>query len=57
MKFKIWRVTFLNKFLTIKRYWNGLPVFAQQMIYHVRSEVRQSLVFLINNEDIWLVYT
>ena len=44
MKFKIWRVTFLKSFLIIKKYWNGLPVFAQQTIYQVHSEMRQSLL-------------
>ena len=37
---KIWRNTFL-KFFTIKTFWDGLPVFTQATIYHVRTEMRQ----------------
>ena len=33
-----------EKFFTIKKFWDGLPVFAQQTIYHVCNEMRQSLV-------------
>ena len=36
-------VTFLKIFLTIKNIWDGLPVFTQETIYHVRTEMRQSL--------------
>ena len=46
IKFKIWRVTFLKSFfLTIKKIWDVLPIFAQETIYHVRTEMRQSLVY------------
>ena len=31
------------KFFTIKDFWDGLPVFAQQTIYHMRTEMRKSL--------------
>ena len=33
-----------KKYFTIKRNWDGLPVFTQETIYHVRTEMRQSLV-------------
>ena len=35
IKFKPWSVTFLKSFFTIKKNWDGLPVFMQEMIYHV----------------------
>ena len=41
--FKIWRVTFLKKFFTIKNIWDGLLVFTQETIYHVRIEMRPIL--------------
>ena len=41
IKFKIWRVTFLKSFFTIKTFWDGLPVFMQETIYHVHTEMRQ----------------
>ena len=43
IKFKIWRITFLKTKFTIKVIWDGLPVFAQETIYHVRTEMRRSL--------------
>ena len=30
-----------KKFFTIKKIWNVLPVFTQETIYHVRTEMRQ----------------
>ena len=33
-----------EKFFTIKMFLDGLPVFAQQTIYHVRNGMRQSLM-------------
>ena len=36
-------VIFLKHFVTIKTFWNGLLVFAQQTIYHVHTDMRQSL--------------
>ena len=46
IKFKIWRVTFLKSFFfTIKKIWDVLPIFAQERIYNVRTEMRQSLVY------------
>ena len=30
-----------EKSFTIKNFWDGLLVFMQQMIYHVRTEMRQ----------------
>ena len=47
IKFKIWRVTILKClfFFTIKKIWDELPIFAQERIYHVRTEMRQSLVY------------
>ena len=45
IKFKIWRVTFLKSFFTIKKIWDVLPIFVQERIYHVRTEMRQSLVY------------
>ena len=38
-----WRVAFLKSFLPLE-FWDGLPVFAQQTIYHVHTEMRQILV-------------
>ena len=32
-----------EKFFTIKRIWDGLPVFSQETIYRMRTEMRQSL--------------
>ena len=29
--------------LPLKKKWDGLPVFTQEKIYHVRTEMRQSL--------------
>ena len=49
---KIWRVTFLKVF-TIKKFWDGLPVFMQETIYHVRTEMRQSLMEIAVVNDIW----
>ena len=43
IKFKIWRVTFLRSFLPLKKFLDGLPVFTQETIYHMRTEMRQSL--------------
>ena len=43
MKFQIWRVTFFKSVLPLKNFWDGLPVFAQQTIYHVHTETRQCL--------------
>ena len=48
IKFKIWRVTFLKGFFTIKKDWDGLPFFSQETIYHVHTEMRQSLVLNLN---------
>ena len=46
IKFKIWRVTFLKSFFfTIKKIWDVLPIFAQETIYYVRTEMRRSLVY------------
>ena len=45
IKFKIWRVTFLKSLFTIKKNWDVLPIFAQETIYHVRTEMRESLVY------------
>ena len=33
----------MKSFLPLKKFWDGLPVFAQQTIYQVRTEMRQSL--------------
>ena len=33
-----------EKFFTIKTIWDGLPVFTQETIYHVCTEMRQSLI-------------
>ena len=41
----MWRVTFLKVLFTIKKNWDVLPIFAQETIYHVRTEMRQSLVY------------
>ena len=44
IKFKNWRVTFLIFFFfIIKINWDGLPVYTQETIYHVHTEMRQSL--------------
>ena len=51
MKFKIWRVTFLKSFFTIKKNWDGHPVFTQEMIYHMHTEMRQSLMDKIQWSD------
>ena len=46
IKFKIWRVTFFKSFFfTIKKVWDVLSIFAQETIYHVRTEMRQTLVY------------
>ena len=46
IKFKIWRVSFFKKFFfTIKKIWDVFPIFAQERIYHVCTEMRQSLVY------------
>ena len=46
IKFKIWRVTFLKSFFfTIKKIGDVLPIFAQDTIYYVRTEMRRSLVY------------
>ena len=45
IKFKIWRVTFFKSFLPLIKIWDGLPFFSQETIYHVRTEMRQSLIF------------
>ena len=46
IKFKIWRVTFLKSFFfTIKKIWDVLPIFTQETLYHVGTEMRQSLVY------------
>ena len=43
---QIWRVTFLKKDFTLnKKKWGRLPVFMQETIYHVRTEMTQSLGF------------
>ena len=47
IKFKIWRVTFLKSFFTIKNNWDGLPVFTQETIYYVFTEMRQSLTGVV----------
>ena len=33
---------------TIKKIWDVLPIFMQETIYHVRTEMRQSLVQRLN---------
>ena len=35
--------SFFFFFFTNKTFWEGLPAFAQSTIYHVRTEMRQSL--------------
>ena len=35
-----------EKFFTIEKKWDGLPFFSQETIYHVRTEMRQSLALL-----------
>ena len=42
------RVTFLKSFFTIKINWDVLPIFTQETIYHMRTEMRQSLVQRLN---------
>ena len=37
-------------FSTIKKIWDGLPVFTQETIYHVHTEMRQSLDFNLCEE-------
>ena len=32
-----------KKFFTIKKIWDGLQVFVQETIYHMRIEMRQTL--------------
>ena len=39
---------FSKKFCTIKKTWDGLPGFTQEAIYHVRTEMRESL----NNDEL-----
>ena len=34
-----------TKFFAIKKIWDSLPVFTQETIYQVRTEMRQSLGF------------
>ena len=47
IKFKIWwGYIFEEKFFTIEKNWDGLPFFSQETIYHVSTEMRQSLVLL-----------
>ena len=48
---KIYLLTYLltyifEKFFTIEKIWDGLPFFSQEMLYHVRTEMRQSLALL-----------
>ena len=38
----------IKKFFTVKKSWDGLPVFMPETIYHVHTEMRQSLASLFS---------
>ena len=40
-----------KKYFTIKRNWDGLPVFTQETIYHVRTEMRQEFSSMFQNRE------
>ena len=37
-----------KKCFTIEKVWDELPVFTQETIYHVRTEMRQNLMFILH---------
>ena len=48
---KIWNLKgyVFKKIFTIKK-WDGLPVFTQEPIYHIHTEMRQSLLVIEENK-------
>ena len=54
IKFKIWRVTFWKSFFTVKKIWDGLPVFTQETIYHVRIEMKTQFDSLNSHVNVLL---